>query len=428
VTTANGSNNVYIADTWNNRVQEVAASSGMQWGVYMTAGDIYTVAGSASGLYGYSGNGGAATSALLNQPDQVTFDSSSNMYIADTGNDRVREVSASTTDISAYAGNGETLFDTGDGGSALAAGLWNPKGIATDTMGDLFVADHVNNRVQEIAASSHTQFGISMTAGDVYTVAGGGTGNVGSGYGGPATSASIGSVFGVALDSAGDLYVTNLTQVLEVPVASGTQWGISMTVDDIYDVAGSSYPGSSGDGGIATSAFLSSPAGVTFDSTGDLYIADAGNNRVQEVASHSGTQWGIAMTANHIYTVAGSSTGAWGTSGDGGAATSALFNFDTSVALDQAGDIYIADAGNNRIQEVAASTGTQWGVPMTAGDVYTVAGSASGSLGASGDGGAATSALLGEPEGVTVDPAGDLYIADSGNNRIREVAAANGVQ
>ena len=207
-----------------------------------------------------------------NEPDEIALDSSFDLYIADTGNDRVREVSASTAHISAYAGNGTTLADTGNSGPALASGLYQPSGIATDTMGDLFIADEVNNRVQEMAASSHTQFGISMTAGDVYTVAGGGPGNVGSGFGGPATGTSIGADFGVALDSAGDLYVTNLSEeVLEAPATSGTHWGISMTADDIYDIAGSYVAGYSGDGGPATSAHLFFPTGVVFDSAGDLY-------------------------------------------------------------------------------------------------------------------------------------------------------------
>jgi RHS repeat-associated protein len=413
---------IYIADRANSRVQEVAYSNHTEFGISMTAGDIYTIAGSATGSGGYSGNGGAATSALLDYPEQITLDSSFDLYIADTYNDRVREVSASTAHISAVAGNGYTLADTGDSGPALASGLYYPCGVATDSAGDVFIADN-NGRVQEIAASSHTQFGVSMTAGDIYTVAGGGTGALG----GPAIGAEIGvfDLGGVALDSAGDLYVTTMGSVLEVPATTGSQWGISMTADDIYDVAGSGM-GSSGDGGPATSAKLSVPDELAFDSAGDLYIADSGNSRIQEVAAHSGTQWGISMTADDIYTVAGSSTGAYGDSGDGGPATSARLNDDMGVAIDSAGNLYIADSYNNQVREVAASTGTQRGVAMTADDIYTIAGSSSGTGGDT-VGVPATSALLDFPSSVEFDSAGDIY-ATEGISLVLEVAAANGVQ
>ena len=149
--------------------------------------------------------------------------------------------------------------------------------------------------------------------------------------------------------------------------------------DDIYGVAGSSSgsSGSSGNGGAATSALLDGPAAVAFDAGGDLYIADSDNNRVQEIAATTHTQWGISMTAGDIYTVAGSSSGTAGHSGDGGAATSALLYDPSGLAVDPAGDLYIADKLNNRVQEVAAATGTQFGVSMTANDVYPIAGSCS---------------------------------------------------
>ena len=125
---------------------------------------------------------------------------------------------------------------------------------------------------------------------------------------------------------------------------------------DIYTIAG-------------TDGSLYAPDGVAVDSAGNIYIADSGNNRVREIAAVTGTQWGIAMTAGNIYTVAG---GSYGTSGDGGAATSAQLECPSKVALDAAGDLYIADRCANRVQEIAASTGTQWGQSMTANDIYTV--------------------------------------------------------
>ncbi len=174
---------------------------------------------------------------------------------------------------------------------------------------------------------------------------------------------------------------------------------------DIYTVAG------------ADSAF-NSPDGVAVDATGNVYVADATNNRVQEIAATTHSQWGMSMTAGDTYTIAG--TGTAGHAGDGGAATSAQLSCPSRLALDAAGDLYIADYANNRVQEVAAATGTQWGTSMTANDIYTIAGSSSGTSGHTGDGGAATSALLSDPAGVGLDSAGDLYIADYANNRARK--------
>src|ERR1019366_1536061 len=203
-----------------------------------------------------------------------------------------------------------------------------------------------------------------------------------------------------------------------------------MTANDVYTVAGSSTgtSGHSGNGGAATSALLDSPADVPLDGSGNLYIADAINNRVQEVAVATGSQRAQAMTANDVYTVAGSSSGTSGHSGNGGAATSALFDEPTGVAVDSSGDLFIADQNNNRVQEVAGTTGTKWGQSMTANDMYTVAGSSSGSSGHSGNGGAATSALQNQPTDAVLDTSGDLYVSDTGNSRLQEIAVATGTQ
>jgi RHS repeat-associated protein len=432
VTAGNGQQ-LYIADSGNSRVQEVAQTTHTEWGIAMTADDIYTIAGSSAGTAGFSGDGGAATSALLDTPGQVALDSSDDLYIADSGNNRIREVSESTAKISTVAGDGGTLASVGDGGPATAAALSNPNAVTADADGNVYIGDSGNNRIEEIAATNHTQFGIAMTAGDVYTVAGSANGLAGdSGDGGPATSALLDDPIAVAVDSSGNLYVSDYdnNRVQEVPAATGTQRGVSMTAGDMYTVAGSAAgnPGDTGNGGPATSALLNIPWGLAVDSSGDIYIADENNNRVQEVAGTTGTQWGQSMTANDIYTVAGSATGSYGDSGDGGPATSALLTAPTAVALDSAGDLYISDDGNNRVQEVAAATGTQRGVSMTKDDVYTIAGNASGNSGTSGDGGPATSALLWVPMGIAVDSSGDVFIADSNNNRIQEVAGTDGTQ
>jgi RHS repeat-associated protein len=497
--------NVYIVDTAGNRVEEVPGNSGSQWGISMSAGDTYTIAGSPTGAYGDSANGvpneASGGGSLLNAPGGLAFDSAGDLYIADSGNNRVLEIPVSTgtqrgvsmsaDEVYTVAGNwGGSQGHSGDGGAATSAFLNDPVGLAFNTGGsDLYVADAGNNRVQEVAGESGTQWGASMSANDIYTITGSPAGTAGAtGDGGTAGSALLSSPQGLALSSAGDLYIADTAnnRIQEVPAATGTQWGTSMTGGDIYTVAGSATgnAGMSGDGGAATSALLDAPASVVCDNGTQLYIADSGNNRVQEVARTTHSEWGISMTTNDVYTIAGSAAGTAGFSGDGGAATSALLHDPGQVALDGTsdlwiadtdnnrvrevqsssgdisefagdgqtlasagnggpavdgelfrpageaedadGNVYIADAGNNRIQEIAATDHTQWGITMYAGDVYTVAGSAYGLPGDSGDGGAATSALLNNPYGIAVDLAGNLYIADQGNNRIQQVSAATG--
>jgi RHS repeat-associated protein len=435
-----GSGNLFVADSANNRVQEVAISTGAQRGQSMTANDVYTVAGSSSGSSGYSGDGGSASSALLAFPTSVAVDSAGGLIIADLENNVVREVAGTTAsqfsltanDVFTVAGNYST-GTSGSGGQATDAQMTSPKGIVADSSGNLYIADSGANRVQELAATTHTQWGISMTAGNLYTILGSSAGTAGSsGDGGAGTSALLHSPSGVALDANGDLFVADGTnnRVQELAATNHTQWGISMTANDVYTVAGSSSgtSGHSGNGGAATSALLDSPADVALDGSGNLYIADAINNRVQEVAVATGSQRAQAMTANDVYTVAGSSSGTSGHSGNGGAATSALFDEPTGVAVDSSGDLFIADQNNNRVQEVAGTTGTKWGQSMTANDMYTVAGSSSGSSGHSGNGGAATSALQNQPTDVVLDTSGDLYVSDTGNSRLQEIAVATGTQ
>jgi trimeric autotransporter adhesin len=208
-----------------------------------------------------------------------------------------------------------------------------------------------------------------------------------------------------------------------VAATTGTFYGQAMTAGDIYTVAGNGSQGRSGDGGPATAAKLSGPAGVAVDAAGNIVIADTGNDMIRVVAASSGTFYGQAMTAGDIYAVAG--TGTSGFSGDGGPGTAAELAAPQSVTVDGAGNIVIADTGNNRIRVVAGSSGTFYGQAMTAGDIYTVAGSGT-SFGFSGDGGPATSALLDSPRGVAVDGSGNLIFADSDNGRVRVVAATSG--
>jgi secreted PhoX family phosphatase len=423
-TAVDGAGNLVIADGANGRVRVVAASTGNSYGQAMTAGDIYTVAGTG----GFSGDGGPATNAGLNSPRRVTVDGPGNLVIADRGNNVIRVVAGSTGnfygqamtagDIYTVAGNGSWGF-SGDGGPATSAELADPDQAAVDSAGNLLIDDSANNRIRVVAASTGTYYGQAMTAGDIYTVAGGSLAGYG-GDGGLATKAKLDEPLDVAVDGAGNLLIADgaNNRIRVAAAKKGTYYGQAMLPNHIYTVAGDGTFGFSGDGGAATAAELSIPDDVAVDAAGNLVVTDSGNDRVRVVAATAGTFYGQAMTAGDIYTVAGNGT--VGFSGDGGPATSAELGSPGQTAVDAAGNLVIADTGNDRVRVVAGSTGNFYGQAMTAGDIYTVAGNGTG--GFSGDGGPALSAELNHPEGVAVDAAGDLLVADLGNSRIREVA------
>jgi uncharacterized repeat protein (TIGR03803 family) len=333
--------------------------------------DIITTA-SGNGSNGYSGDGGAATNASLNEPYGVAVDANGNLYIADTENDSIRKVGTNGI-ITTVAGNGAPSY-SGFGGTATNAGLNKPYGVAVDAYGNLFIADTENDSVREAG-----------TNGVITAVAGNGTAGY-SGDGGAATNASLNEPYGVATDASGNLFIADTYNFCIRKVGTN---GIIATV------AGNGTNGYSGDGGTATNASLSYPWMVAVDAAGDLIIADSGNNRIREVDSN-----GI------ITTVAGNGTN--GYSGDGGPATNAELNEPAAVAVDAVGNVFITDFGNNRLREVD-----------TSGMITTVAGN--GTMGYSGDGGLPTTAKLNNPAAVAVDAAGNVFIADSGNNRIREV-------
>jgi sugar lactone lactonase YvrE len=246
--------------------------------------------------------------------------------------------------------------------------------VAADSVGNLYVADTANNRIRKVA-----------TNGVITTVAGNGSAAY-AGDGGTATNASLYYPYGVAVDSAGNLFIADTYNNTIREVAGN---GIISTV------AGNGSGTYAGDGGAATNAGLYYPYGVAVDAAGNLFIADADNNVIRKVATN-----GI------ITTVAGN--GAAGFSGDGGAAASASLNSPESVALDAVGNLYVADFNNQRVRKVA-----------TNGIITTVAGN--GVNGYSGDGAAAAGASLAGPPGLALDAFGNLYIADEGNNRIRKV-------
>ena len=372
--TVDGNGNIYIADTDNEVIRMVA---GVTVGAY-TVGDIYTVAGNYAAGSGYSGDNGAATSAMLDYPEDVTVDSSGNLYIADTDNNAIRKVVISTGIISTVAGNG-TYGYTGNGGLATKAELGYPEAVAVDSSGDIFIADSENYVIREVVAAT----------GDISTVAGNGYFSY-SGDGGPAANAQLDYPLDMAVDSFGNVYIADYDNyvVREVNVSTGT----------ISTVAGNGIYGYTGDSGLATKAELEGPVGVAVDSSGDIYISDYSSEVIRKVDGVTGL----------IYTFAG--TGGCNYSNDGSVATIAGLCEPEGLALDISGNLYIADSENERIREVNAATNI----------ITTVAGD--GSRGYFGDGGPATSAELDYPTGVALDTSGDLFIADSDNYVIREVS------
>jgi sugar lactone lactonase YvrE len=228
----------------------------------------------------------------------------------------------------------------------------NACGVAVDPSGNLVIADTFHNRIRVVAASTGSFYGQAMTAGDIYSIAG--NGNQGfAGDGGPATSAELNTDSGVMADGSGNVVLTDdhNNRVRVVAEHVGTFYGRPMTAGDIYTIAGDGTAGDSGDGGPATAAELNSPDRVALDSAGNLVIAEWYGERVRVLAASTGTFYGQAMTAGDIYTIAGNSK--QGFSGDGGPATSAQLNTPAGLAVDNAGNVLIADSANNRIRMVA---------------------------------------------------------------------------
>ena len=321
--------------------------------------------------------------------------------------------------INAVAGTGTAGY-TGDGSAATSATLRVPLGVAVDPAGDLAIADTSNNVIRFVPASSGTYFGRPMTGGDIYTIAGTGTpGAFGDGI--PATSAELDGPRGLAFDPAGDVIVADSeNSEVRLIANSSSFYGIPSAPGDIYTLAGSPAPGYSGDGGPAILAKLHDPTDIAVDANG-IAIADGLNNAVRFIASSSGSFFGTSMVRGDIYTVAG---GTSGYNGDGRPAVSAELTEPAGVALDAAGDLAIADTGNFRVRFVPAATGSYFGAPMVADDIYTVAGD--GTLGYSGDGASATGAELDRPFGVSFDGLGDLGVSDTFNHVVRFVPAATG--
>ena len=348
---------VYIADYFNARIRRVDPR-----------GVITTIAG--NGTYGSSGDGDPALDAVVT-PNTITIDDLGNLYFADPGDNRIRRIDTGGI-ITTVAGNGAAGY-SGDGGPAVNCTLAFPTDMAVDSMGRIYIADSNNDLIREVNA-----------AGIITTVAGNTqSGNI---LDGAATTMHMGFPTGVAFDSAGNAYIADLDANIILRVDSA---GVATTI------AGTGVNGWSGDGGPAIAATFASPASVAFDAGGNLYIADSLNSVIRRVDAN-----GI------ITTFAG--TGAQGATGDGGAAIAATLGRPEDAVIDSVGNLYIADTNNNRVRRV------------TGGIITTVVGN--GIAGFFGDGGAATNAEISSPTGLAFDTAGNLYIADGGNNRVRRVS------
>jgi len=496
-----GAGNLYIADTNNSVIRKVTKSTGI---ITTVAGDsIYEAQDSygygygpeyGGGVPGYTGDGGPATSAQLRDPYSIAVDGAGNLYIADTDNNAIREVSASTGIIYTVAGNGGFCQSFGgDGGPATSASLCVPVNVAIDIAGNLYVAGSSDSRIREVTAPGPpptattatpvlsvapgsysspqtvtitdatpgtaiyvTMIGGASSAGNgastpaqllvgpgyysgpigvtgtttieaiavapgflpsagvtaaytiatppvavISTVAGSGAYGF-SGNGGPATSAAFEFAQGLAVDGTGNLYFADSQD--------NVVWKVSAGTGNIAVIAGNGTRGYKGNGGPAANAELYSPSAVALDSSGNVYIADTGNNVIRMVTANTGEITTVAGIGGEGYP--------WNY-GDGGPATSAYLGNPSGVALDSIGNLYIADSSNNAIRKVTASTGT---IATIAGGTYLAETAAN-----NGDGGPATNAVLNYPQALTTDSAGNLYISDADGGRVRMVTAKTGI-
>jgi trimeric autotransporter adhesin len=422
--TVDASGNVFVADVNNGVVRKISQ-----------AGIVSTVAGTP--VFSFSGDGGPALLATFRFPEGVTIGGDGNLYIEDTGNFRIRAVAADGT-IRSVAGNGQ-FESTPDGTPAASSSLVGPNFLSFDPSGRLLIADSGDYTVRRINSDGTIQTiagtgiegagdGYVLTYGEpanqtligtarqavadaqgniyvsddyvsaVYKITPDGILNIFAGqvgvyqFGGdniPATSSSFAEPEGLALDSSGNLYISDPGDNRIRKVATN---GIITTF------AGTGTAGFSGDGGPANQATLNVPQGIAFDSKGNLIIADGGNNRLRMVTPDG-----------NISTIAGNGTAA--SSGNGGPATAAGLVDPFVVGTDAAGNIFLIETGGTTVRRISPD-----------GTITLAAGNGQGGFG--GDGGPAIQASFGDADGLAVDSTGNLYIADFNNNRVRVVLTA----
>lgn len=368
-----GQGNIYVADADNHRVRKIAPN-----------GTISTVAG--TGIGGFSGDGALASEAMLNQPYGLAVDTIGNLYIADLGNARVRKVTGDGR-IQTVAGGGATPQPDALNGPALNAQFNAPRNVAVDPDGTLYISDFGASTVYRVSP-----------AGILTILAGTGT----AGYSGDGTSANLAQLkapAGIASDGAGSVYIADsgnncirlvLRDVISTFFAAAIPTGVAFSGATLY-VAASDYVGSQ----YAAYNGLSAARDVAVDSAGNLYATTG--QFVTEVTA-----------AGAVNSIAGSGIGLY-YSGDGGPASAARFRDPSRMAIDAQGNMYVADTANNRIREIAPD-----------GSIVTIAGT--GTPGLDGDSGPALHARLNAPQGVAIDAGNNIYVADTGNNKIRKIA------
>jgi sugar lactone lactonase YvrE len=367
-----------------------AASSPSQYTIWRIAGSSVECSTPPS-----CGDGGSATAAKLSFPQAVTLGPGGVVVIADWGDNEVREVSP-TGSISPIAGDGtvcQKASACGDGGSATAAQLSVPDGVAVDSAGDVYIADTGDNEIRKVSPS-----------GTITRVAGTGAACArppSCGDGGPGTSATLNSPSGLALDKHGNLFIadTGDQEVRELS-AAGTMTRVAGTG------AVCSKPPSCGDGALATAAQLAFPQAVAV-SSGSLYVADTGDQEIRKI-SPLGSITRVAGTGSACSTAP--------SCGDGGPGASAQLSYPTGVAVDPGGDVYIADTVDNEVR-LLSSAGT---ITRLAGT-----GAACAHPPGCGDNRHATSATLDYPEGIATDNRGNVYVGDTSDNEVRWLSAAH---
>lgn len=361
-----GEGNIYISDQLYSNVRRISRATGI----------ITLIAGSSDGLNGFTGDNGLAISARLNSPSRMAIDANDNLYITDTGNQRIRKITKSTGIITTVAGNGVFGY-SGDGGQAIDASFKNPTDVALDITGNIYISDYQNNRIRRVNA----------VTGIISTIAGDGT----SGYSGDnnlATLASLKEPVGITIDKDGNLIISDTynQRIRRVDAITGFITSIAGTGETGYK------------DGPANQAELNVPQGLTVDISGAIYFTEFLNRRIRK------------LSGSTVTTIAGNG----GYFGDGGLATKASLRFPEAVAVGTDGVIYIADVINNRVRKID-----------TNGNISTICGD--GEIGFSGDGGLAFNAKIGWPKSLTLDPSGNLYFSDYLNNRVRRIDKSTGI-
>jgi streptogramin lyase len=333
-----------------------------------------------TGTKGYTGDGGPATKAQLDNPFDVAFDAAGNLYLSDTNNHAIRKVDAKTGVITTVAGNGKKGY-TGDGGPATAATFNEPYGIELDADGNLYIVDRLNFAVRVVDAKTQI----------IFTLAG--TGKSGkSDDGGKASEAMLVEPNGLCLDGKGKLYLADVRDQRVRVVDLKT--GIITTA-----CGASGKKASDGDGGPIAKASLNGPRAVGMAKDGVLFIVEREGNCVRKLDFTKGTIERFAGTGNKGYT------------GDGGPAKDCTFDGPKEIDVDSDGNVFVVDTENEAIRKIDAKTGI----------VTTVAGKGKTKTPGLGDGGSPTAATLGRPHGVVVGKDGAIYIGDTLSHRIRVV-------